>query len=207
MTDVSSPQFWQKLYRQGRIGWDLGQETPVFRRLLESGRLQAGRMIVLGAGRGYDARLFARHGFEVTAVDFAPEAVREMREENDPAAPVAVIHDDIFDLHPIFNGFFDFVLEYTFYCAIDPARREQYADVVATLLKPGGRYIGLAFPVGDRPGGPPFAVSPDELVMLLEEKGVRLQHREAPDDSVRGRRGREELLIMQKDSAHTQARK
>lgn len=56
----------------------------------------------MGAGRGYDARLFARHGFEVTAVDFAPEAVREMREKNDPAAPVAVIHDDIFDLHPIF---------------------------------------------------------------------------------------------------------
>lgn len=201
MTEVSSPQFWQELYRQGRIGWDLGQETPVFLRLLENGRLPPGRMIVLGAGRGYDARLFARHGFQVTAVDFAPQAVREMRERNDPAAPVAVVHSDIFDLHPIFEGIFDYVLEYTFYCAIHPGRREKYADVVANLLKPGGRYIGLAFPVEDRSGGPPFGVSPEELVMLLEEKGIELRHRESPRDSVPGRRGREELLILQKNSA------
>lgn len=204
MTDVNSSQFWQNLYRQGRTGWDLGRETPVFGRLLERGRLSPGRVIVLGAGRGHDARLFARHGFQVTAVDFAPAAIRAMEDRNDPDAPVSVIHDDIFGLPADFNGTFDYVLEYTLYCAIEPARRNEYADVVGGLLKPGGHYVGLAFPVGEQPGGPPFAVSVEELVTLLEAQGLRLQHRESPHDSVPGRRGREELLILQKDPTSNQ---
>lgn len=65
MSDVNLPQFWQQSYEEGHFPWDLGGPTPVFQRLVESGRFPAGRMIVLGAGRGYDARLFARHGFVV----------------------------------------------------------------------------------------------------------------------------------------------
>jgi hypothetical protein len=34
-------------------------------------------MLVLGAGRGHDARLFARRGFTVTAVDFSSAVVEE----------------------------------------------------------------------------------------------------------------------------------
>ena len=199
MPDINSPQFWQEIYRQGRAGWDLGGPTPVFVRLLRNHYLTPGRIIVLGAGRGHDARLFARHGFRVTAVDFAPEAIREMQARNDPEAPVAVIHDDIFDLHPLLYGIFDYVLEYTFFCAIDPGRREAYAEVVDKLLKPGGRYVALAFPIGEREGGPPFAVNPDQLIRSLLERGFTLQRRETPPDSVPQRQGIEELLILQKE--------
>jgi hypothetical protein len=65
MSDVNSPQFWQQSYQDGRFPWDLGGPTPVFQRLLEHKRFPPGRMIVLGAGRGHDARLFARYGFNV----------------------------------------------------------------------------------------------------------------------------------------------
>ncbi len=199
MSDVSTQAFWQSLYEKGRTGWDLGGPTPVFRRIAEGERFQPGRMIVVGAGRGYDARLFARHGYQVTAVDFAPAAIRELRARNDPLAPVVVIDADIFDLNSIFFGGFDYVLEYTFYCAIDPQRRPEYAAVVSQLLAPGGHFMALAFPIGEQEGGPPFAVDADELIGLLEDKGLRLEHRETPPDSVAGRRGREELLILQKE--------
>lgn len=198
MSGVSTKEFWQRLYEKGRTGWDLGGPTPVFRRLVEEGRFQPERMIVLGAGRGYDARLFARHGYQVTAVDFAPAAVAALRARNDPEAPLAVINADIFDLNSMLFGAFDYVLEYTFYCAIDPQRRAEYAAIVSDLLAPGGRFIGLAFPIGEREGGPPFAVDPDELITLLEERELRLEHRETPPDSVSPRRGREELLILRK---------
>lgn len=199
MTDVSTKAFWQSLYEKGRTGWDLGGPTPVFRRIAEEAWFQPGRMIVVGAGRGYDARLFARHGYEVTAVDFAPAAIRELRARNDSSAPVAIVNADIFDLNPILCGVFDYVLEYTFYCAIDPRRRPAYAAIVSQLLAPGGRFMGLAFPIGEQEGGPPFAVDADQLIGLLEDNGLQLEHREAPPDSVAGRRGREELLILRKE--------
>jgi SAM-dependent methyltransferase len=198
MSEASTEEFWQSLYTQGRTGWDLGGPTPVFRRLAQSGRFAPGKMIVVGAGRGYDARLFARHGFQVMAVDFAPAAIRELRARDDPEAPVAIVKADIFDLNPIHLGRFDYVLEYTFYCAIEPQQRPAYADVAADLLKPGGHFIGLIFPLDDHGGGPPFAVSTDELVDLLVERGLVLQERAFPADSIPGRRGREELVIVQK---------
>jgi methyl halide transferase len=34
-------------------------------------------MAVLGCGRGYDALLFASHGFEVVGFDFAPMAIAQ----------------------------------------------------------------------------------------------------------------------------------
>ena len=201
MNDVSSPSFWENNYRSGRTGWDLGMPTPVFQRLAESGDFQPGKMLVICAGRGYDARMFASLGFEVTAVDFAEEAVQEMLALNEPETSLEVIQADLFDLPAFMNAEFDYVLEYTCFCAIDPQRREEYINSVANLLKPGGIYIALAFPIGGRTGGPPFVVTPDELVDPLNEMGFELVSREIPDDSVPGREGIEELLILKKISA------
>jgi SAM-dependent methyltransferase len=200
MNDVSSPSFWEDNYRSGRTGWDLGMPTPVFQRLAESGEFPPGKMLVICAGRGYDARMFARLGFEVTAVDFAEEAVKEMLALNEPETSLEVIQADLFDLPAFMKGEFDYILEYTCFCAIDPQRRTEYINSVANLLKPGGIYIALAFPIGGRTGGPPYVVSPDELVDPLNEMGFELVSREIPDDSVPGRDGIEELLILKKKS-------
>ncbi len=196
--DSNTPKFWQESYAHGRIPWDLGQPTPVFARLAASGSYPPGKMVVLGAGRGHDARLFARHGFAVTAVDFASEAVSAMQELNDPAHPVQIVQGDIFELDEAWNGRFDYLLEYTCFCAIDPARRGDYAALAARLLKPGGLYIGLAFPIGTRPGGPPFVVQPDAMIELLTEHEFKLLHREFPPDSVPSRQNIEELIILKR---------
>jgi SAM-dependent methyltransferase len=195
--DTNSPDFWQSSYRNGRIPWDLGQPTPTFARLAASGDYPPGQMIVLGAGLGHDARLFARHGFTVTAIDFAPEAAAAMRQLNDPVYPVQILQKDIFELDGEWNGRFDYILEYTCFCAIDPARRDEYASLAARLLKPGGLYIALAFPIGRRPGGPPFVVQPDGMIELLTEHGFSLQYREFPPESVPSRQNIEELIILQ----------
>ena len=198
MLTTITPAFWDIQYDNGRIPWDLGRPTPVFQRLLDSGQYPPGRMIVLGAGRGHDARLFARQGFDVTAVDFAPQAVRAMYSLNDQAMPFHIMQQDIFDLSSDLDGTFDYVLEYTCFCAISPQRRTDYADLVRRLLKPGGFYIALAFPIIERAGGPPYAVSPREMISILSTRGLLLHQREQPQDSVPSRKGIEELLIMRK---------
>ena len=196
--DTNSPDFWQDSYRNGRTAWDLGYPTPVFARLAASGQYPPGQMIVLGAGRGHDARLFARHGFEVLAVDFATEAVAAMHLLNDPAQPVQVLQADMFELPAAMNGRFDYLLEYTCFCAIDPDRRGAFAALAARLLKPGGLYISLAFPIGRRPGSPPFVIQPDAVIELFAEHGFTLHHREFSPDSIPSRQNIEELLIFKK---------
>jgi SAM-dependent methyltransferase len=196
--DVNHADFWESNYRDARLNWDLGGPTPVFRALAEEGAFPAGRLIVLGAGLGHDARLFARHGHEVTALDFAPGAARAMRALQDPAHPVDILQADFFSLPQALDRGFDAVLEYVFYCAIDPARRPDYAKTVARLLRPGGRFIGLIFPTDERPGGPPFTSRPEELIALLEGQGLALERRETRPETIKPRRGREELVVMRR---------
>jgi SAM-dependent methyltransferase len=194
--DVNQPEFWEEIYQGGRAGWDLGGPTPALRRLLESGELTPGRLIVLGAGRGHDARAFARQGFTVTAVDFADDAVAGMRRLADPAAPVDIRQADIFTLPAELNHQFETILEYTCFCAINPARRHEYADLVARLIAPGGTYVALLFPLDQHRGGPPFAVAAHEVLSLFTARGFVLARRETPPDSVPQRQGLEELLIF-----------
>jgi methyl halide transferase len=198
--DVNSPRKWDENYEKGTAGWDLGRPTPVFQRLLSSRELLPGRMIVLGAGRGHDAREFARHGFQVTAVDFSSEAVSEMHRLATTEAPAEILQHDIFTLPDTLDHAFDYVLEYTCFCAIDPKRRPEYADLVTRLLKPNGVYIDLVFPLDQRKGGPPFAVSIAEILDLFQARGFQLISREKPADSISARRYKEELLLFQKMS-------
>jgi SAM-dependent methyltransferase len=198
--DVNLPEKWDANYEQGTDGWDLGRPTPVFQRLLQNQNLSPGRIIVLGAGRGYDAREFARHGFQVTAVDFSSQAVQEMQRLASADAPVEILRHDLFTLPELFNDSFDYVLEYTCFCAIDPTRRAEYADLVTRLLKPDGLYIDLAFPLDGRKGGPPFAVSVKEIIALFQARGFKLISREKPVESVPRRRNAEELLLFRKMS-------
>lgn len=220
--DVNSPKKWERDYQRGEAGWDIGTPTPVFQRLLREGALGAGalgagalgtgalenapyaialppgKMLVPCAGRGHDAREFARHGFEVVAVDFARDAVEQMRALMDDASRHEIWQGDLFQLPQEWNGTFDYVLEYTCYCAIDPTRRGEYADMIARMLKRGGKYFALALPLTERAGGPPFTVKPDELIAQLTQRGMKLLHREFPPDSIKPRKGNEELLVMEK---------
>jgi SAM-dependent methyltransferase len=198
--DINSPRKWDENYENQTDGWDLGGPTPVFKRLASSRQLIPGRMIVLGAGRGHDAREFARHSFRVTAVDFSTRAVEEMRRLASPEAPVEILQHDIFALPDAMDRSFDYVLEYTCFCAIDPDRRAEYADLVTRLLKPNGIHIDLAFPLDGRKNGPPFAVSASEILDLFQTRGFKLLSREKPADSVKPRRHAEELFLFQKTS-------
>ena len=196
--DVNSPRKWDTNYETQTDGWDLGGPTPVFQGLIASQELLPGRMIVLGAGRGYDAREFARYGFAVTAVDFSSYAIHEMERLADPQAPIEILQSDIFALSHELDRSFDYVLEYVCFCAIDPTRRGEYADLVHRLLKSSGHFIDLAYPLDERKGGPPFAVSELEIMQLFTQRGFRLVLHEKRPESIERRRDAEKLFIFQK---------
>ena len=74
--DVNQYNFWENRYEKEEIGWDLGAETPVFTALSDT--LDPGKVCILGCGNGYDAILFSKKGFSVTAVDFAETPIHNL---------------------------------------------------------------------------------------------------------------------------------
>ena len=195
---VSSPEFWNDLYRSDQAGWDLGTPTPAFVDLLETNRLAPGKMLVLGSGKGHDAVLFAQHAFDVTAIDSSGEAIKLARQlAAERGVAINFVQEDMFDYSLGIAGEFDYVLEYVTYCAIDPSQRPEYAAMVPSLLNDSGKFIALFFPLDERTGGPPFSVSMDEISRLFGKK-MELISLEAPLSSVTPRKGKELLTVWRK---------
>jgi len=192
-------EFWEQHYIDESTGWDLGGVTPVFNSL--SKQLKPGKLCILGCGRGYDAVMFAHAGFEVTAVDFSPTAIKFVNEiAKKEKLSINAVEADIFDLLPEFENSFDYIIEQTCFCAINPGRRKEYSDLVFKLLKPGGKLTALWFPLDKKlaDGGPPYATGIQEVKKLFSS-GWTVIREEFPDLSIETRKGREKLIIFQKN--------
>jgi hypothetical protein len=201
VSTVSDAGFWQSLYDQGSDRWELGRPHPSLGAHLARRPLPRGIVAVPGCGRGHDARLLARQGQGVIGFDFAPEAIRAARELAErERADVSFEERDVFGLAASYPRFFDGVWEYTCFCAIDPARRAEYVELLANILKPAGWLLACFFPMGaagGTPGGPPFAVSEFEVRGLLAAR-FELVEAYVPLASPEGRQGREWMVLAQR---------
>ncbi len=196
-SSVSQHQFWESIYAAGEPGWDLKTPTPVFKDLLQTGEIQPGKICIPGAGLGYDAVLFAQHGFEVTTLEFATTAVKHQRRLADAAdVELEIRAGDIFNLPRELMGVFDTIVEYVTLCAVTPERQAEFAKIMAGLLKPAGKYISLLFPIEDRAGGPPFGLNENEISNTFESAGLVLEAARIHPKTIKPRRGREKLLTF-----------
>jgi SAM-dependent methyltransferase len=141
---------------------------PQMKSLKDEPVISPPHIAIPGAGRGHDARLLARHGYRVTAFDFADAAVAEAhRLAAAEGVAVTVERRDVFTLARDYAGAFDGVWEYTCFCAIDPARREEYARVLHAILRPAGLLLACFYPLREGEGGPPFPVSREAIDRAL----------------------------------------
>ena len=104
MNEVDHSQFWEDIYLENDTGWDLKGVTPVFDSI--SNELIKGKVCIVGCGRGYDAIMFAKKGFDVTAVDFAPTPISELNKlAIEKSVTITTVQDDIFSLVEKFPHF------------------------------------------------------------------------------------------------------
>lgn len=191
-TDLNA-DYWERRYREGQTGWDLGGPNVELVSVLTTYLDSKSRILIPGAGRGHEAEALWRLGYcDVFVCDWAPEAFGHLKKS--PYLPDAdrLIVANFFDL----RSTYDAILEQTFFCAIDPAQRDRYVQQAAALLRPGGRWIGVLF---DRSfeGGPPFGGTEREYRRLFSSVfDIELLGRF--DGSIRPRRGRELLGLMTK---------
>ncbi len=192
MQSVTEPNDWENRYQEGTTPWDLGEAAPPLESLLNSSQLPIGRTVVLGCGRGYDALLFARYGFETIGVDLAPSAIASATSlANATGSTAQFLQRDIFDLPAEFPNYFDYIVEHTCFCAISPEQRTAYVQLVRSLLKPKGELIGLFF-THNRPGGPPFGITPAEIRHYFETD-FEILSLEPVTNSIPKRQGEEHL--------------
>ena len=198
-TNLDTPEYWDNRYILGESGWDLKSPTPIFSDILKEKKIiKPGKLIILGAGKGFDAVEASKFGYEVTAIEFSKAAVNfgnQLAEKEN--MKVEFLSEDFFELSKNHFGKYDSAYDYVTYCAINPERRDEYAKLVASLLKPEGKFVIILFPVEERPGGPPFGVNKSEAEKHFS-KYLKLILSTDEINSIKPRRGREILQVYQK---------
>jgi cyclopropane fatty-acyl-phospholipid synthase-like methyltransferase len=197
LNKVSNPDFWDNLYIENSARWDLGGPTPILKHHLKHNKL-IGDVCVLGCGNGHDVIELSNNNLSVYAVDFSIEAINNLKNKIPQESKIKTLHMDIFDLSKKYNDKFDFIFEYTCYCAIDPVRREEYFDLVYNLLKPNGILFGIFLPLDKKEeDGPPFSVSIDEILKYTSNR-LKVLKNYYSSKSIEPRKGSEKVLIFQK---------
>jgi SAM-dependent methyltransferase len=126
-------------YQRQPPPWDTGITPPEVEEFIASH--PPGRALDLGCGTGTNVITLARHGWQVTGVDFAWSAIHFGRRKLKQAGVKATLRvDDVTRLHGI-AGQFDLILDIGCFHNLPTERRPTYLEHVARLLDPAGIYL------------------------------------------------------------------
>lgn len=133
------------------------------------------RILDLGAGVGRHALWLAKQGFDVTALDAAPDGLARI----DAAGGVATVQSRMHDL-PFADGAFDHVLSWNVIYHGDEDILLRTIAEIRRVLKPGGTYLGtmlskrrLPYELAIAPG---HEISRNTWVMDTDEGDKRHPH-------------------------------
>ncbi|KAI0780117.1 S-adenosyl-L-methionine-dependent methyltransferase [Fomes fomentarius] len=176
LIDAQKERGWDEAWKGNTTPWDAGKAQPALTGLLKSGAIdlpRTGRALVPGCGRGYDAvAIAAALGLETLGTDISSNAVNAARgylqTTGDLEAKVKFDVADFFAMEEA--AAYDVIYDYTFFVAIPPAKRAEWGQQMAKLVKPGGFLITLIFPILPyKDFGPPFYVRPEHYDEVLGE--------------------------------------
>lgn len=153
--------FWNERFCTRTTGWDRGAPHPFLLHSLDSGALQPCRILVPGCGAGHEVVRLAAAGFEVTALDYADQAIDLlMRRLQANGLRATVLQADVRQWQA--PQPFDAIWEQTCLCALYPDDWTRYAQQLHRWLHPQGQLFAL-FMQSPKPGaqqgaieGPPY---------------------------------------------------
>ncbi|KXK39863.1 MAG: methyltransferase domain-containing protein [Saprospiraceae bacterium] len=187
-------EFWDERWKSGQIGWDIGYASPPLVTYMDQYVNKNAAILIPGCGNAYEAEYLSQKGFSnITLLDISKAAVNRLKDKFSNIDGVTIICNDFFD----FSGQFDLILEQTFFCAQIIERREAYVQKVATLLKEGGKLVGVLFGVDFGPSGPPFGGDRAEYQKLFEPY-FQIKTMEPCYNSIKPRSGAELFIILEK---------
>lgn len=190
-------EFWQKKYTQENLRWDIGYVSPPLKAYIDQLDNKALKILVPGAGNGYEVEYLWQEGFKnIFVIDIAPEPLRRLKEKLKQFPGDRLIEGDFFELRE--TGF-DLILEQTFFCALPPRNRPDYVSKMYNLLKPGGKLAGLFFSFPLTEAGPPFGGDTLEYQKLFSPY-FSIHTLEPSRNSIPPRQGNELFFIFERKS-------
>lgn len=189
--------YWQGRYEARQTGWDVGETTPPLRDyFIQLPGPDARRILIPGAGRGYEAEYLHRQGYpNVWVADLASDALADLQARVPDFPAEHLLLQNFFALAPAEP--FDLLVEQTFFCALDPALRPAYARQSAALLRPGGTLVGLLFDTEFVQAGPPFGGSAAEYRAYFAPY-FDFVHFAPAYNSLKPRQGRELFICLRR---------
>ncbi len=168
MTTHKNPlnqQYWDSQWQQHNTRWDIGYPAPAIAQYMDQYPNKKAKILIPGCGNAYEAEYLLKKGFEdITLLDIAPTAARQLSDKFTGKNAINVICSDFF-MH---EGQYDLLIEQTFFCAIPPEKRSEYAQQAAQLLNKDGKMAGLLFDKTFEHEGPPFGGSSDLYKSIFE---------------------------------------
>ena len=190
--------FWNQKYIKNDIGWDIGSPTPIFVNWSKSLK-ERKKILIPGSGRGHDALFLSKQNHDIFANDFSKEAIKYLNiKAKELKLPIKTICQNFFSLSSYY-GMMDIVLEYTFFCAINPKLRLKYIKEVSRLLKKNGLFVGILLPINKdaNEGGPPYAVNYKKTLEDFKKYFELLECKKS-ELSIKPRKNNEVFVIMKK---------
>ena len=156
-------QFWEGLYKEGKMPWDFGGVPFRLSSFIDS-QESPKSVLIPGCGSAYEAKFLADKGFYVKAVDISKAAIERASEIIGDTNNVDLEVADFFDLK---ESEFDFIYERAFLCSFNPDLRASFVEHCSRLLSDKGRIFGFYFVDEERESGPPFPIEAKALKKLM----------------------------------------
>ena len=192
---VFNKKFWDDRYSSGDIGWDTGFIAPPIKKYIDQLSDKNLKILVPGAGNAYEVEYLYQLGFKnVHLSEWSSIAVESFKTRIPLFPSNQILENDFFNI----TGKFDLVLEYTFFCALDPRLRPSYVDKMHEIIVPSGNLVGVLFD-WNKEGGPPFGGSKEEYKELFSEH-FTINKMENCNNSIKPRAGKEVYIKMTRKS-------
>lgn len=178
--------YWDKRYQKKETGWDIGYPSPSFLEFFKEKNKES-KILIPGCGNSYEGEALHKLGFSnITLLDFAATSKQNFLKRY-PHFPISqFIVGDFFEM----QDQFDFILEQTFFCALHPSYRKDYAQKMKELLSPKGKLVGLLFNEPLNTDHPPFGGNRNQYEILFSKHFSKVKMTPAVN-SIQPRKGKE----------------
>lgn len=184
--------YWSNRYEKDETGWDMQQASPPLKNYIDQLDNPGLSILIPGCGNAWEAEYLLQKGFQhITLLDISKVLVSKLSRKL-AGYPVRILHGDFFE----HNEKYDLILEQTFFCALHPSYRPQYALKMHSLLAGGGTLAGVLFNRAFE-GGPPFGGNINEYQHLFSTH-FHIKTLEPCYNSIPQRASSEAFLILKK---------
>lgn len=144
---------WEKMYIKNAEMFGKEPSYPAQKAAEMFAKQDAKRILELGSGQGRDTLFFARHGFQVYALDYSEEGLDTIQKKADAielSAPLTTVYHDVRQHLPFDDNFFEGCYSHMLYCmALTTTELEFLSQEVRRVLKPEGLNMYTVRHTGD----------------------------------------------------------